>query len=165
MLLDQLTATIMLLAWTEMEVMTVNVMVVTLEMEPLAKVCWLTTLRLQMMRAFFADIDECSSGNNTCHVNATCSNTDGSYDCECLPGFMGDGFNCSSKLWNVFRSWSLYVYVIPFSDIDECADSALNNCSDNANCTDTIGSYECTCSLGYSGDGFLCDGMLSNPFL
>ena len=63
-----------------------------------------TTLHLQMMRAFFADIDECSSGNNTCHVNATCSNTDGSYDCECLPGFMGDGFNCSSKLRNVFRS-------------------------------------------------------------
>ena len=104
MLLDQLTATIMLLAWTEMEVMTVNVMVVTLEMEPLAKVCWLTTLRLQMMRTFFADIDECSSSNNTCHVYATCSNSDGSYDCECLPGFMGDGFNCSSKLRNVFRS-------------------------------------------------------------
>ena len=38
MLLDKLTATIMLLAWTEMEVMTVNVMVVTLEMEPTAKV-------------------------------------------------------------------------------------------------------------------------------
>ena len=54
---------------------------------------------------------------------------------------------------------------VSFSDIDECADSTLNNCNDNANCTDTIGSYECTCSLGYSGDGFLCDGMLSNPFL
>ena len=58
-----------------------------------------------------------------------------------------------------------YVYVVSFPDIDECAYSALNNCNDNANCTDTIGCYECTCSLGYSGDGFLCDGMLSNPFL
>ena len=41
-------------------------------------------------------------------------------------------------------------------DIDECADSNINNCSDNANCTDTVGSYECTCLEGYTGDGFMC---------
>ena len=44
-----------------------------------------------------SDIDECTSGNDTCHINATCINTAGSYDCECLSGFMGDGFNCSSE--------------------------------------------------------------------
>ena len=42
-----------------------------------------------------SDIDECTSGNDTCHINATCINTVGSYDCECLPGFMVDRFNCS----------------------------------------------------------------------
>ena len=40
-------------------------------------------------------IDECTSGNDTCHINATCINTVGSYGCECLPGFMVDRFNCS----------------------------------------------------------------------
>ena len=46
------------------------------------------------------------------------------------------------------------------SDIDECGDSSLNNCSENANCTDTIGSYECTCLEGYSGDGISCEGII-----
>ena len=44
------------------------------------------------------------------------------------------------------------------TDIDECADSSKNNCSSNANCTDTIGSYDCTCQIGYSGNGYICDG-------
>ena len=43
-----------------------------------------------------------------------------------------------------------------FPDIDECAGS--NNCSSNANCIDNIGSYDCTCSAGYVGDGYSCDG-------
>ena len=46
-----------------------------------------------------------------------------------------------------------------FSDIDECIDSNDNNCSSNANCTDIIGSYYCTCHNGYTGDGFICDGV------
>ena len=51
-----------------------------------------------------SDIDECTSDNDTCHINASCINNVGSYDCECLSGFMGDGFNCSSEclaLWSV----------------------------------------------------------------
>ena len=36
-----------------------------------------------------------------CDANATCYNTDGSYDCECTLGFTGDGRNCSSKLSTV----------------------------------------------------------------
>lgn len=46
----------------------------------------------------FADIDECLSGNNSCDVNADCSNTVGSYNCSCNIGYTGDGFNCTSKI-------------------------------------------------------------------
>lgn len=49
-----------------------------------------------------------------------------------------------------------------FPDIDECTDSNLNNCSLNANCSDNIGSYDCTCSAGYVGDGYFCDGKSVN---
>jgi len=32
----------------------------------------------------------------------------------------------------------------------------LNNCSANANCTNTIGNYTCSCKVGYTGDGIIC---------
>ena len=43
-------------------------------------------------------------------------------------------------------------------DIDECADSALNNCHADATCTNTVGSYTCACDAGYNGDGITCAG-------
>ena len=44
----------------------------------------------------FSDIDECIDGSNDCADNATCSDTEGSYECTCDPGFTGDGVNCTS---------------------------------------------------------------------
>ena len=43
------------------------------------------------------------------------------------------------------------------ADVDEC-DLGLDECSENANCSDTIGSYNCTCRTGFDGDGFSCTG-------
>ena len=40
------------------------------------------------------DVDECNVGINTCHVNATCNNTEGSYICSCSEGFTGNGITC-----------------------------------------------------------------------
>lgn len=48
----------------------------------------------------FLDIDECYTGDDFCHMNATCTNVNGSYVCKCENGFTGDGFNCSSKVMN-----------------------------------------------------------------
>ena len=47
---------------------------------------------------YCTDVNECVTGADICHMNATCNNTDGSYDCDCMYGFTGDGFNCSSKV-------------------------------------------------------------------
>ena len=47
---------------------------------------------------FFIDIDECTSlGDNDCGSNALCTNTNGSYSCNCKDGFQGDGINCTGK--------------------------------------------------------------------
>ena len=41
------------------------------------------------------DDDECALGLHHCHPTAArCTNTNGSYECACLPGFKGDGFEC-----------------------------------------------------------------------
>ena len=46
-------------------------------------------------------------------------------------------------------------------DIDECTDGD-SSCDVNAVCTNTHGSYTCTCQSGYSGDGVICEGMLKH---
>lgn len=43
------------------------------------------------------DVDECSSNKDICHSNAECNNTIGSFDCCCLSGYSGNGFNCTGK--------------------------------------------------------------------
>ena len=62
----------------------------------------------------------------------------------------------------IFFTGSIRMYEITFcsTDINECEDPGDNpTCHENANCTDTEGSYECTCNTGFSGDGFICLGM------
>ena len=44
-----------------------------------------------------ADIDECQDGSHNCNENAECSNTVGSFECLCNPGYSGNGQNCSGK--------------------------------------------------------------------
>ena len=44
-------------------------------------------------------------------------------------------------------------------DIDECADN-LSVCYLNAECNKTIGSYECHCLPGFTGNGYLCQGKM-----
>ena len=46
-------------------------------------------------------------------------------------------------------------------DINECGHTTSNVCHENANCSNTEGSYTCTCQAGYQGDGFIiCGGMV-----
>ena len=44
------------------------------------------------------------------------------------------------------------------TDIDECS-AESSPCSENADCTNSDGSYRCTCKQGFTGDGTACDGM------
>jgi hypothetical protein len=34
------------------------------------------------------DFDECAAGTFDCPENSTCDNTDGSYKCNCVPGYV-----------------------------------------------------------------------------
>ena len=196
-----------------------------------------------LMMCFYPDVDECSTSEILCHVNASCYNTKGNYGCQCLPGFTGDGFNCSSKNWTsrlqlfACRRWKPHCLVLNvpffqilmnvqvqitvalmltalttseamivpvllvmlvmdirvmvslwlpsaklitmigriapswhgvarqvnvtycelllitpktlFTDFDECSNATIFPCHPVANCTNTVGSFSCTCLSGY----------------
>lgn len=50
----------------------------------------------------FSDIDECKESHsikiNECHQNASCINTEGSYNCSCNRAYIGNGFECECTL-------------------------------------------------------------------
>ncbi|VDM82592.1 unnamed protein product, partial [Strongylus vulgaris] len=44
------------------------------------------------------DLNECERGDHTCDHYAVCHNTDGSFTCECRPGYTGDGHHCTTLI-------------------------------------------------------------------
>ena len=106
-------------------------------------------------RCLLADIDECAL-DALCDISANCTNTDGSYICMCNEGYSGSGINClgicSISDYQIIR---LLCHLQLFlSDVDECI--LDSTCDINANCTNTNGSYTCTCGDGFLGDGLVC---------
>ena len=46
----------------------------------------------------FLDIINCDVDDD-CHENATCTDANGNYTCDCKTGFTGDGFNCTGNIF------------------------------------------------------------------
>ena len=42
----------------------------------------------------FPDINECITKGHNCSTDARCANTPGGFNCDCDPGFSGDGYIC-----------------------------------------------------------------------
>lgn len=50
-------------------------------------------------------------------------------------------------------------------DIDECTTDAAS-CGEYTNCTDTSGSFECVCQIGFTGNAYVnCTGLYEMGFV
>ena len=101
------------------------------------------------------DINECELDSlNDCDGNADCVDTIGSYNCSCISGYEGNGFNCTGYTyflvtWCIWSRNSIFVActygwavdLFLFPDIDECQ-LGTDLCM-NAECNNTAGSYIC----------------------
>eukprot|EP00736_Rhodelphis_marinus_P008051 Rmarinus@m.28362 len=121
-----------------------------------------------------SDLNECTTASHNCDNGASCENSFGSFSCTCGAGYWGDGTTCtacasngdsaagstqaSDCSCNVGFSGDGHTTCI---DIDECEVSA-HNCSPNADCIDTSGSFSCSCSSDFFGDGLECTPCASN---
>ena len=129
----------------------------------------------------FTDIDECAESNGSvlCESELTgyqCINTGGSYECLCRDGyqFNEDQNMCTGKTLlsynhHSFISLSLshththtHTHILSLSlyiDIDECANNGSSLCQQH--CTNTEGSYNCSCGEWYILEGpYNCTGKL-----
>ena len=61
--------------------------------------------------------------------------------------------------------WLHLTYLVGYLDLDECRQNT-DDCADapSGACINTIGSYNCTCNPGYTGDGKTCIGKLFSGY-
>ena len=60
-----------------------------------------------------ADINECELQIHTCHSDANCTDTVGSFNCTCREGFEGDGFNCTGTKHILHKPHHAYKSINP----------------------------------------------------
>lgn len=74
-----------------------------------------------------------------------------------IPGMYVTLVSKQFQLHQLTPSSSPSLSLSSFVDVDECAE-ALDNCSIDAICQNTLKSYKCICKSGYKGDGKHCEG-------
>ncbi|KAK7798963.1 hypothetical protein U0070_014594, partial [Myodes glareolus] len=92
------------------------------------------------------DVDECLQSDSPCGPNSVCKNLPGRSQCSCISGFSPP----TGKSWILGSSDHFLC-----KDIDECLKSGI--CPANSNCSNSVGSYKCTCQPGFFWNGLVCE--------
>ncbi|XP_077861433.1 uncharacterized protein LOC100372549 [Saccoglossus kowalevskii] len=90
------------------------------------------------------NVNECIEISSPCPEYSTCEDTEGGHKCMCLTGFEKNSTGYCE-------------------DINECtlslSDDDRHNCNIQASCHNIPGSFQCTCTEGWHGDGETCQDI------
>ena len=101
----------------------------------------------EMQDNLCVDVNECLDfEKNNCGDNASCTNTEGSFQCECWSGFIFDTQDVDYDFSGDGDDDDGGIGSYDCIDIDECD---TNPCPENSECNNTHGSYTCTCLVGF----------------
>jgi hypothetical protein len=107
---------------------------------------------------FNTDVNECSDSPGICAIidtKATCTNTFGSFYCNCSNGYTTNN-TMATPCYGIFLFlFSFFCYFfIQILDVNECSNTPgiCATLDTKATCKNTIGSYSCNCSSGYTMD-------------
>ena len=74
-------------------------------------ICFMAHLSLCIFNLFYpfcVDIDECVTSTHNCSESADCTNTNGSFTCQCKEGYTGDGIECGGMIYAQMMVLSLF---------------------------------------------------------
>ncbi|KAK9062595.1 hypothetical protein SSX86_019783 [Deinandra increscens subsp. villosa] len=93
----------------------------------------------------------CAAEVNECKGNSSCHDVEGGggYHCKCHEGYEGNPYLDQGCQGAELK----FLFLL---DIDECKDHGTYPCY--GTCINTIGSYNCTCPLGFFGHANITDG-------
>ena len=85
------------------------------------------------------DVDECEMRIDSCHIDASCVNTFGSYWCKCHDGYFGDGIQNCFALLEVIVRWfhGTYRSVLAANFVPEYMIDTANNVNSIDKCHNT----------------------------
>ncbi|XP_044851172.1 adhesion G protein-coupled receptor E2-like [Mauremys mutica] len=142
---------------------------------------------MKQLISYVLDADECTQDSTLCGPNASCKNTVGSFACKCLNGYnspsgaseqrgithlncTGSHYcTCNTSFASSSGEQSFTDPAAQCNDIDECSWDP-SPCGPSSICTNTRGSYTCTCPPGYQprsqpGIPFSCTAVASNDLV
>uniref|UniRef100_A0A8C9L834 Fibrillin-2 n=1 Tax=Pavo cristatus TaxID=9049 RepID=A0A8C9L834_PAVCR len=109
------------------------------------------------------DVNECDLNSNIC-MFGECENTKGSFICHCQLGYSvkkgTTGCTGKTNFQHICHDMAI-IFKSSCNYLDECS-NGTHQCSVNAQCVNTPGSYRCACAEGFTGDGFTCSDLCEN---
>ncbi|CAO2641615.1 Adhesion G protein-coupled receptor E1 [Lemmus lemmus] len=94
------------------------------------------------------DVDECLQSDSPCGPNSVCKNLPGRFKCSCIRGFS----STTGKSW-ILRIQDRFLG----TDINEGLTARI--CPAHSNCSNSVGSYKCTCQPGFFWNDLACEDV------